>query len=153
MTNQPNDFQVFNVNQLVQTAQQNSSILTVLLIGIAAISLAVGGIGIMNIMLVSVSERTREIGVRMAVGARGRDVRNQFLMEAVMLSVVGGIVGIVIGLGAGFVLTIGLGVPFVFSLIPALIAFSVSAAVGIVFGLYPAIRAAKLDPIVALRVE
>ena len=153
VTNPPNDFQVFNVNQLVQTAQQNSSILTVLLIGIAAISLAVGGIGIMNIMLVSVSERTREIGVRMAVGARGRDVRNQFLMEAVMLSVVGGIIGIIIGLGAGFVLTVGLGVPFVFSFIPALIAFSVSAAVGIIFGLYPAIRAAKLDPIVALRIE
>ncbi len=153
VTNPPNDFQVFNVNQLVQTAQQNSAILTVLLIGIAAISLAVGGIGIMNIMLVSVSERTREIGVRMAVGARGRDVRNQFLMEAVMLSVVGGLVGIVIGLGAGFVLTLGLGVPFVFSLIPALIAFSVSAAVGIIFGLYPAVRAARLDPIVALRVE
>lgn len=153
VTNPPNDFQVFNVNQLVQTAQQNSAILTVLLIGIAAISLAVGGIGIMNIMLVSVSERTREIGVRMAVGARGRDVRNQFLMEAVMLSVVGGLVGIFIGLGAGFVLTLGLGVPFVFSFIPALIAFSVSAAVGIIFGLYPAVRAAKLDPIVALRVE
>ena len=153
VTNPPNDFQVFNVNQLVQTAQQNSSILTILLIGIAAISLAVGGIGIMNIMLVSVSERTREIGVRMAVGARGRDIRNQFLVEAVMLSVVGGIIGIIIGLGAGFVLTVGLGVPFVLSLIPALIAFSVSAAVGIIFGLYPAVRAAKLDPIVALRIE
>ena len=153
ITNPPNDFQVFNVNQLVQTAQQNSSILTILLIGIAAISLAVGGIGIMNIMLVSVSERTREIGVRMAVGARGRDIRNQFLVEAVMLSVVGGIIGIIIGLGAGLVLTLGLGVPFVFSLIPALIAFSVSAAVGIIFGLYPAMRAAKLDPIVALRIE
>jgi ABC-type antimicrobial peptide transport system permease subunit len=153
VTNPPNDFQVFNVNQLVQTAQQNSAILTVLLIGIAAISLAVGGIGIMNIMLVSVSERTREIGVRMAVGARRRDVRNQFLMEAIMLSVVGGVIGILIGLGGGFVLTVGLGVPFVLSVIPALIAFSVSAAVGIVFGLYPAIRASKLDPIVALRVE
>ena len=153
IVNQPNDFQILNVNQIVQTAQANSAVLTVLLIGIAGISLAVGGIGIMNIMLVSVSERTREIGLRMAVGARGRDIRNQFLTEAVMLSVVGGIIGILIGVGGGFLMTSGLGVPFVFSLIPGLIAFSVSAIVGIVFGLYPAIRAAKLDPIVALRNE
>ena len=137
----------------MQTAQQNSAILTVLLIGIAAISLAVGGIGIMNIMLVSVSERTREIGLRMAVGARGRDIRNQFLTEAVMLSVVGGFIGIVLGVLGGLAMTAGLGVPFVFSVIPGLIAFSVSAIVGIVFGLYPAMRAAKLDPIVALRIE
>jgi ABC-type antimicrobial peptide transport system permease subunit len=149
----PNDFQILNVNQLVQTAQQNSAVLTVLLIGIAAISLAVGGIGIMNIMLVSVTERTREIGIRIAVGARRRDIRNQFLVEAVMLSAVGGVIGIILGLGGGLALTLGLKLPFVLSPIPALVAFSVSAAVGIAFGLYPAVRAARLDPIVALHTE
>lgn len=149
----PNDFQVLNVNQLIQTAQQNDAILTVLLIGIAGISLAVGGIGIMNIMLVSVTERVREIGIRIAIGARRRDIRNQFLLEAIMLSVVGGVIGILIGLGGGLALTLGLGLPFVLSPIPALVAFSASAAVGIGFGLYPAMRAARLDPITALRTE
>jgi ABC-type antimicrobial peptide transport system permease subunit len=149
----PNDFQVFNGNQLVQTAQQNTAELTILLIGIAAISLTVGGIGIMNIMLVSVSERTREIGIRMAVGARQRDIRNQFLLEALLLSVIGGVIGIFIGFLAGFALTRGFGFPFVVSPIAVVLAFTVSAAVGIIFGFYPAVRAAKLDPIVALRVE
>ncbi len=149
----PNDFQILNVNQLVQAAQQNSAVLTILLIGIAAISLAVGGIGIMNIMLVSVTERTREIGIRLALGARRRDIRNQFLFEAVLLSGLGGVVGILLGLGGGLGLTVGLGLPFVGSPIPAIVAFVVSAAVGIAFGLYPAVRAARLDPIVALRSE
>lgn len=150
---QANDFQVFSGNQLVQTAQQNTAELAILLIGIAAVSLSVGGIGIMNIMLVSVAERTREIGVRMAIGARQRDIRNQFLLEALMLSVIGGIIGIVVGLLGGFGLTTGLGFPFVFSIIAVALAFGVSAIVGISFGLYPAVRAAKLDPIVALRTE
>jgi ABC-type antimicrobial peptide transport system permease subunit len=150
---QANDFQVFSGNQLVQTAQQNTAELAILLIGIAAVSLSVGGIGIMNIMLVSVAERTREIGVRMAIGARQRDIRNQFLLEALMLSVIGGIIGIVVGLLGGFGLTTGLGFPFVFSIIAVALAFGVSAVVGISFGLYPAVRAAKLDPIVALRTE
>lgn len=149
----PNDFQVFNGNQLVQSAQQSSIELTILLIGIATISLAVGGIGIMNIMLVSVTERTREIGIRMALGARRRDIRNQFLLEALLLSLVGGVIGIILGLGGGLALTLGFGLPFVASPIPALVAFTVSAAVGIVFGLYPATRAARMDPIVALRTE
>jgi len=149
----PNDFQVFNGNQLVQSAQQSSIELTILLIGIATISLAVGGIGIMNIMLVSVTERTREIGIRMALGARRRDIRNQFLLEALLLSLVGGVIGIVLGLGGGLALTLGFGLPFVASPVPALVAFTVSAAVGIVFGLYPAARAARMDPIVALRTE
>jgi ABC-type antimicrobial peptide transport system permease subunit len=149
----PNDFQVFNGNQLVQSAQQSSIELTILLIGIATISLAVGGIGIMNIMLVSVTERTREIGIRMALGARRRDIRNQFLLEALLLSLVGGVIGIILGLGGGLALTLGFGLPFVASPIPALVAFTVSAAVGIVFGLYPAARAARMDPIVALRTE
>lgn len=152
-TSQANDFQVFSGNQLVQTAQQNTAELAILLIGIAAVSLSVGGIGIMNIMLVSVAERTREIGVRMAIGARQRDIRNQFLLEALMLSVIGGIIGIVVGLLGGFGLTTGLGFPFVFSIIAVALAFGVSAVIGICFGLYPAVRAAKLDPIVALRTE
>ena len=152
-TSQSSDFQVFSGNQLVQTAQQNTAELAILLIGIAAVSLSIGGIGIMNIMLVSVAERTREIGIRMAIGARQRDIRNQFLLEALMLSVIGGIIGIVVGLLGGYALTQGLGFPFVFSIIAVAIAFSVSAIVGISFGLYPAVRAAKLDPIVALRTE
>jgi macrolide transport system ATP-binding/permease protein len=150
---QASDFQVFSGNQLVQTAQQNTAELAILLIGIAAVSLSIGGIGIMNIMLVSVAERTREIGIRMAIGARQRDVRNQFLLEALMLSVIGGIIGILVGLVGGYALTQGLGFPFVFSVVAIAVAFSVSAVVGICFGLYPAVRAAKLDPIVALRTE
>jgi ABC-type antimicrobial peptide transport system permease subunit len=152
-TSQASDFQVFSGNQLVQTAQQNTAELAILLIGIAAVSLSIGGIGIMNIMLVSVAERTREIGIRMAIGARQRDIRNQFLLEALMLSAIGGIIGIVVGLIGGFGLTTGLGFPFVFSIIAIVVAFGVSAIVGISFGLYPAVRAAKLDPIVALRTE
>ncbi len=152
-TSQASDFQVFSGNQLVQTAQQNTAELAILLIGIAAVSLSIGGIGIMNIMLVSVAERTREIGIRMAIGARQRDIRNQFLLEALMLSVIGGIIGIIVGLVGGYALTQGLGFPFVFSVIAVVIAFGVSAAVGVSFGLYPAVRAAKLDPIVALRTE
>jgi macrolide transport system ATP-binding/permease protein len=150
---QANDFQVLSGNQLVQTAQQNTAELAILLIGIAAVSLSIGGIGIMNIMLVSVAERTREIGIRMAIGARQRDIRNQFLLEALMLSVIGGIIGIVVGLIGGYGLTQGLGFPFVFSVFAVAVAFTVSAIVGISFGLYPAVRAAKLDPIVALRTE
>jgi ABC-type antimicrobial peptide transport system permease subunit len=150
---QANDFQIFNVASIIQSAQQSSALLEILLIGIAAISLAVGGIGIMNIMLVSVTERTREIGLRMAIGARRRDVRNQFLIEAMMLCAAGGIIGIIIGMVGGFALTKGLGLPYVLSPIPALIAFAVSSAVGIVFGYYPAARASKLDPIIALRTE
>jgi putative ABC transport system permease protein len=150
----PNDFQVFNGNQLVQTAQQSTAALTALLIGIAAISLFVGGIGIMNIMLVSVSERTREIGIRMAIGARQRDIRNQFLLEALLLSITGGVLGILIGFVAGYALTKGLGgFPFVFSPIAVALAFTVSAIVGIGFGYYPAVHAAKLDPVIALRME
>ncbi|HVB74438.1 MAG TPA: ABC transporter permease [Ktedonobacteraceae bacterium] len=149
----PNDFQVQNGSQLVQTAEQSTAELTILLIGIAAISLTVGGIGIMNIMLVSVTERTREIGISMAIGARQRDIRNQFLLEALMLSILGGLIGILIGLLGGIELTRGLGFPFVFNPISMALAFTVSAIVGICFGFYPAVRAAKLDPIVALRTD
>jgi putative ABC transport system permease protein len=149
----PDDFQIRSANQLVQTAQSFTQTLTFLLVGIAAISLIVGGIGIMNIMLVSVTERTREIGVRMAVGARRRDIRNQFLIEAVTLSSAGGIIGILIGLSIGLVLTHAFNLPFVLNLPSILLAFGVSAVVGVIFGLYPAVRASQLDPIVALRTE
>ncbi len=147
------DFQLRSPNQLVQTAQQFAQILTILLVGIAAISLTVGGIGIMNIMLVSVTERTREIGIRMAIGARQRDIRNQFLIEALALSAVGGIIGILLGLLIGFVLTSSFQLPFVVDPISTCLAFGVSAAIGVIFGLYPAIRASRLDPIVALRTD
>ncbi|MFL5691292.1 MAG: ABC transporter permease [Ktedonobacteraceae bacterium] len=147
------DFRVRNSNQLVQTAQQQSVILAALLVGIAAISLTVGGIGIMNIMLVSVTERTREIGIRMAIGARQRDIRNQFLIEAMALSSLGGTIGIILGALGGFVLVASFHLPFVPSIPAIVLAFGVSAAIGIVFGLYPAVRASRLDPIVALRTE
>jgi putative ABC transport system permease protein len=107
----------------------------------------------MNIMLVSVTERTREIGVRLAVGARRKDIRNQFLIEALTLSATGGLIGIVLGLLLGLVLTTAFGLPFVPSLVWIAVAFIVSALVGVIFGLYPAIRASRLDPIVALRSE
>jgi len=147
------DFQVRSSTQFVQTAQQFSTTLTLLLVGIAAISLLVGGIGIMNIMLVSVTERTREIGVRMAIGARRADIRNQFLIEALTLSCAGGIIGILIGLIGGWALTNAFSLPFIASLPWIALAFGVAALVGVVFGFYPAIRASQLDPIVALRTE
>jgi putative ABC transport system permease protein len=147
------DFTVRSSNQLVQTAQQTTQTLTLLLVGIAAISLVVGGIGILNIMLVSVTERIREIGIRIALGARRSDVRNQFLIEAVTLSVVGGLIGIGIGLAAGLGITSRLGLPFVINPTTIALAFGVSAVIGIAFGFYPAVRASRLDPIVALRTE
>jgi putative ABC transport system permease protein len=144
------DFNIFNQGQLLQTAEGVAQTLTILLVGVAAISLIVGGIGI---MLVSVTERTREIGIRMAIGARARDVLTQFLVEALLLSLAGGIVGIILGLlgalgGAHFG-----GWPFVLDPRSVLLAFGFAALVGIGFGFYPARRAARLDPIAALRVE
>jgi putative ABC transport system permease protein len=149
----PDDFTVFSSNQLVSTAQTFTHTLTVLLVGVAAISLIVGGIGIMNIMLVSVTERTREIGIRMAIGARRRDIRNQFLIEALSLSVIGGVLGIAFGALLGIFLTHAYTLPLIFNPLPMLLAFGVAAGIGVVFGLYPAIRASQLDPIVALRAE
>ncbi|HST90458.1 MAG TPA: FtsX-like permease family protein, partial [Ktedonobacterales bacterium] len=147
------DFTVRSPTQFVQTAQQSAQTLAILLIGIAAISLIVGGIGIMNIMLVSVTERTREIGIRMAIGARRGDIRNQFLIEALTLSAGGGAAGILIGLGGGLALTHAFQLPFVLSVVAIALAVGVSMLVGIVFGFYPAVRASQLDPIVALRTE
>ncbi len=127
--------------------------MTALLAGVAIISLIVGGIGIMNIMLVSVTERTREIGIRMAVGARGHDILLQFLIEAVTLSSTGGLLGIAIGIGGAEMLTIVKGWPTLVSGASVIIAFISSAIVGIISGFYPAWKASKLDPIDALRYE
>ena len=127
--------------------------MTFLLVGIAAISLTVGGIGIMNIMLVSVTERTWEIGIRMSLGARRRDIRNQFLIEALMLCLVGGVLGLLLGLLIGWALTNGFGLPFVVNAITLALPFAVSAAIALAFGIYPAIQASRLDPIVAIRSE
>lgn len=147
------DFAIQNQNQILQTAQGISQALTLLLVGVAAVSLLVGGIGIMNIMLVSVTERTREIGIRMAIGARPRDVMTQFLVEAIMLSAVGGIIGILLGIAGASTFSLLASFPFVLNPLAILLAFGFAALVGIVFGFYPARRAARLDPIVALRTE
>ncbi len=148
-----NNFRVRDVAQVAAILQQITTVLTLFLSSIAAVSLLVGGIGIMNIMLVSVTERTREIGIRLAIGARERDVLLQFLVEAVMMSVMGGIVGIVLGLGLSYVGIRLLGMPFVPSPTMMLIAFLFSGGIGIAFGFFPARRAARLDPIEALRHE
>ena len=147
------DFRAISSTQLLQTAQQFTQILTYLLVGISGISLTVGGIGIMNIMIVSVTERTREIGIRMSIGARRSDIRNQFLIEALALSLIGGVIGMLIGFAFGFLITSATGLPFVITIVSILLPFVISSIIGIVFGLYPAVRASKLDPIVALRTE
>jgi putative ABC transport system permease protein len=147
------DFTIQNQSQILQTVQSTSQTLAELLISVAAISLIVGGIGIMNIMLVSVTERTREIGIRIAIGAHPGHVMTQFLVEAFMLSTLGGIVGIAIGIAGSYIISIVNGNPFALSPFAVLVAFLFSAVVGIAFGFYPARRAARLDPIVALRTE
>ncbi len=147
------DFTAISSTQLLQTAQQFTQILTFLLVGIASISLTVGGIGIMNIMIVSVTERTREIGIRMSIGARRRDIRNQFLIEALVLSLFGGVIGMLMGFLLGLLITRATGLPFVITVVSLLLPFVICSIIGIVFGLYPAIRASMLDPIVALRTE
>jgi putative ABC transport system permease protein len=151
--NQDNDFQVRNQADVLQALTSVSQTMTTLLGGVAAVSLIVGGIGIMNIMLVSVTERTREIGIRKAVGARRRDVLLQFLVEAVALSVTGGLIGIGLGIIGSRVISQSAGWPVLLSVEAVLMAFSFAVAVGVFFGLYPARRAAGLDPIVALRHE
>jgi putative ABC transport system permease protein len=145
------DFWVQSASQLIQNQQASASSLATLLIGIAAVSLTVGGIGIMNIMLVSVTERTREIGIRLAVGARKADIRNQFLIEAVLLSALGGAIGVFFGLFIGFEIVTNSELPFILDPGAVFLAVGVAGLTGIIFGLYPAVRAADLDPIVALR--
>ncbi|MBZ0159708.1 MAG: ABC transporter permease [bacterium] len=147
------DFHVLNMQQLVSMLAGTTRVLTALLGAVATVSLLVGGIGIMNIMLVSVTERTREIGIRLAIGALEREVLMQFLVEAVVLSSLGGLVGIGLGLAAAAAGAIVLEVPFIFNPGIVVVAFVFSATVGIVFGFFPARQAARLDPIQALRYE
>jgi putative ABC transport system permease protein len=147
------DFIIRSPNEMAQAAEATSLVMTILLAGIASISLLVGGIGIMNIMLVSVTERTREIGVRMAVGATEHDVQAQFLSEALVLSSLGGLAGIALGMVASAIISNVLHWTTVVSLLSVVVAVVFSAGVGIVFGYYPARRAARLDPIEALRYE
>jgi putative ABC transport system permease protein len=146
-------YRAFSLEQEMEAANQAMGIMTTIIGAIAGISLVVGGIGVMNIMLVSVTERTREIGVRMALGARRKDVLTQFLIEAVVISMVGGIIGMILGLGGSALLALALKLPPMLSWSPVLLAFTFSAAIGIFFGIYPANKAAKLDPIEALRYE
>jgi len=150
---QDDDFFVRNLADMADLADQNARLFTILLGSIASISLLVGGIGIMNIMLVSVTERTREIGIRMAIGATEGDVQQQFLIEAVVLSIVGGAVGILSGMGASYLITQTLGWPVLVSPTAIFAAVVFSMAVGVFFGFYPARKAALLDPIEALRYE
>ncbi len=147
------DFTVRTQQEIAEAATATSKVMTVLLAAIASVSLLVGGIGIMNIMLVSVTERTREIGIRMAVGAHGRDILMQFLIEAVTLSVIGGVIGIALGVGTSKALAAYMNWPTLTSPSSIVIAFIFSAAVGIFFGFYPARKASHLDPIDALRYE
>jgi putative ABC transport system permease protein len=150
---QEDDFTVRNLTEIAEAQQQGTRTLTSLLAAIAAVSLFVGGIGIMNIMLVSVTERTREIGLRMAVGARPRDILAQFLVEALTLSLVGGAIGVSLGVGTGFWLSSRFGWQVIIRPDIILTSLGFSALVGIFFGLYPAYKASRLDPIDALRFE
>lgn len=150
---QENDFTIQTQEEVAQAATETSRVMTWLLASIAGISLFVGGIGIMNVMLVSVTERTREVGLRLAVGARGPDVLMQFLIEAVILCLLGGIGGILVGVVGTEIIASYAGWPALFSVEAMVVAVSVSAAVGLFFGFYPAWKASRLDPIVALRRE
>jgi putative ABC transport system permease protein len=150
---QEDDFSIRNLTEIANTASASANTLSMLLAAVAAVSLLVGGIGIMNIMLVSVTERTREIGLRLAVGARPRDILSQFLIEATTLSTLGGALGIGLGAGAAYLVAQLAGWPSLVSTNAILMAVGFSALVGIFFGFYPAQRAAKLDPIEALRRE
>ena len=147
------DFVINDMREIAKALEQVTTALTALLGAIAAISLLVGGIGIMNIMLVSVTERTREIGVRLAIGATARDVQLQFLVEASVLSALGGLLGVVLGLGGTFLATSLLELPFVLSPVAIALGFGSSALIGVVFGFVPARKAARLNPIEALRHE
>ena len=147
------DFRLMNQQDLLETVGQVTGIMTALLGGIAGISLLVGGIGIMNIMLVSVTERTREIGLRKAVGAKRKDILKQFLTESVTLSLIGGLIGVLLGLAGSRALAAATGAGTLVTLNSVLLAFAFSAGIGIFFGIYPAIRASRLNPIDALKYE
>ncbi|MCL4364455.1 ABC transporter permease [Patescibacteria group bacterium] len=147
------DFSIFSQNDILNTAASTTGTFTALLGGIAAISLLVGGIGIMNIMLVTVTERTREIGLRKALGAKKQTIVTQFLIESIILTLIGGILGMVFGIAASYVITLLLGSPFTISISSIALAIGVSGATGIIFGWYPSQKAAGLQPIEALRYE
>jgi len=147
------NFSVLDTRQLAQALSGTTQVMTTLLGAVAAVSLLVGGIGIMNIMLVSVTERTREIGIRLAIGALGREVLLQFLIEAVVLAALGGLLGVAIASVASLLMSSAMGVPYVFDPAINLLAFGFAAVIGVVFGYFPARRAARLDPIEALRHE
>ena len=150
---QENDFEIRNNAEFQETMKSNIKSITIFLICVAAISLLVGGIGVMNIMLVSVTERTKEIGIRMAIGARAGDIRLQFLVEALVLSLVGGLIGIISGIGVASAFGLLTHRPVVFSIIPIIVSFAFSGLVGIIFGIWPAYKASLLNPIDALRYE
>ena len=152
-SNEPDDFTVRNMTDVAEAANETSKTMTILLACIAGVSLLVGGIGIMNIMLVSVTERTREIGIRMAIGARSSAVRSQFLIESIVLSLTGGTIGILLGIGLSLAIPAMLGWPTLVSMMAIVGSVVFSVAVGIFFGYYPARKAAALDPIEALRYE
>jgi putative ABC transport system permease protein len=147
------DYQIDVPLEMLRRAERTKDIFNIVLGSIAAISLLVGGIGIMNIMLASVTERTREIGIRRALGARRRDIVVQFLVETVLLSGVGGIMGVLLGITIPLVVSHAAGMKTIITLWSPLLAFSISALVGVIFGIYPAVRAANMDPVEALRNE
>jgi putative ABC transport system permease protein len=151
--NQENDFTVRNLTEVMATAEQSANVMSLLLGAIASISLIVGGIGIMNIMLVSVTERTREIGIRIAVGAKSKDILLQFLIESLVLSLIGGILGITIGITGTYILSHFTQWPTLLSIKAIFLAFAFAGSVGVFFGFYPARKASLLDPIEALRYE
>lgn len=148
-----NDFQLASAQDMLSTVQTITGLLTAMIVAISGISLIVGGVGVMNIMLVSVTERTREIGLLKAIGAKEKDILTQFLVEAMVMSLIGGIIGIILGISGAFLVALAFNIPFVVSIPAILIAVGVSSLVGIVFGLYPARKAARLTPIDALRHE
>ena len=152
-SNEDNDFTVRTQQELIATLSSTSGLLTVLLTVVAGISLVIGGIGIMNIMYVSVTERTKEIGLRMSIGARGKDILLQFLMEAVLISITGGVIGVFLGFLSTQIVTLTLGWPTIISESSVVLSFVVCAVTGIFFGYYPAQKASRLDPIEALRYE
>ena len=147
------NFNVLDTREIADTLSGTTQVLTLLLGAVAAVSLLVGGVGIMNIMLVSVTERTREIGIRLAIGALEREVMLQFLIEAVVLSTLGGLAGVLLATVGSIVLTRVMEVPYLFNATINILACAFSAAIGVIFGYFPARRAARLDPIVALRHE